>query len=64
MKVVKKTYLLPQQLITQVKRAFKARTETEAIIRVLEEYAFSAWHASWLKKNSGKLKIKDLYGRR
>jgi hypothetical protein len=63
MKVVKKTYLLPQQLITQVKRAFKAKTETEAIIRVLEEYAFSSRIASWHKKNRGKLKIQDLYGR-
>jgi hypothetical protein len=37
---VKKTYNLPPDLIARVKRIFKARTETEAIVRSLEEIAF------------------------
>jgi hypothetical protein len=34
---VKKTYNLPPDLVARAKRILKARTETEAIIRSLEE---------------------------
>ena len=37
---VKKTYNLPPELIARAKRILKARTETEAIVRSLEEVAF------------------------
>ena len=38
---VKKTYNLPPELIARAKRVLNARTETEAIIRSLEEIAFA-----------------------
>ncbi len=37
---VKKTYNLPPALVSRAKRILKARTETEAVIRSLEEVAF------------------------
>ena len=37
---VKKTYNLPPDLIARVKRIFRARTETEAIVLALREMAF------------------------
>ncbi|MEZ0314911.1 MAG: hypothetical protein ACAI38_24330 [Myxococcota bacterium] len=36
----KKTYNLPVKLIARAKRVLKAKTETEAIVRSLEEVAF------------------------
>ncbi len=36
----KKTYNLPVKLITRAKRVLKAKTETEAIVRSLEEVTF------------------------
>jgi hypothetical protein len=36
---VKKTYNLPPELVARAKRILRARTETEAIIRSLEEVA-------------------------
>lgn len=62
MQLKKKTYLLPQELINQVKKSCGAKTETEAIIKAMEEFAFNKQVISWHKKNSGKLKITDLYG--
>jgi hypothetical protein len=38
----KKTYNLPPELIERAKRVLKVRTETEAIIRSLEEVLFTA----------------------
>ena len=38
---VKKTYNLPPALVSRAKRILKARTETEAIVRSLEEVAFA-----------------------
>ncbi len=37
---VKKTYNLPPDLIARVKRILRARTETETIVRALQEMAF------------------------
>jgi hypothetical protein len=37
---VKKTYNLPPRLVARAKRILRVRTETEAIIRSLEEVAF------------------------
>lgn len=37
---VKKTYNLPPALVSRAKRILKVRTETEAIVRSLEEVAF------------------------
>ena len=37
---VKKTYNLPPELVSRAKRILKVRTETEAIVRSLEEIAF------------------------
>jgi hypothetical protein len=38
---VKKTYNLPPALVSRAKRILKVRTETEAIVRSLEEVAFA-----------------------
>ena len=38
---VKKTYNLPRALVSRAKRILKTRTETEAIVRSLEEIAFA-----------------------
>jgi hypothetical protein len=37
---VKKTYNLPPELVSRAKRILRSATETEAIIRSLEEVAF------------------------
>lgn len=37
---VKKTYNLPPTLVARAKRILKSRTETDAIIKSLEEVAF------------------------
>jgi hypothetical protein len=37
---VKKTYNLPPVLLSRAKRILKAKTETETIVRSLEEIAF------------------------
>jgi hypothetical protein len=37
---VKKTYNLPPALVTRAKRILRSATETEAIVRSLEEVAF------------------------
>jgi hypothetical protein len=37
---VKKTYNLPPRLVARAKRVFKVRTETEAIVRSLEDVVF------------------------
>ena len=63
MKVKKKTYLLPQNLINKMKKRFKVRTETEAIIRAMKEIEFQNELIRWHERNKGKLKIDDIYGR-
>ena len=37
---VKKTYNLPPRLLARVRRLLKVRTETEAIVRSLEQVAY------------------------
>ena len=52
---VKKTYNLPPDLIARVKRIFKARTETEAIILALREMTFMEEIDRGLRASSGKI---------
>ena len=63
MNVQKKTYLLPQKLISEMKQTFGTRTETEAIIRAMQEVSFRMSLAQWHRKNAGRLKIRNLYAR-
>ena len=53
--LVKKTYNLPPDLISRVTRIFKARTETEAVIRALREMTFMDDVTRALRSTSGKL---------
>lgn len=62
MQIRKKTYLLPQKLISEVKRTCGAKTETEAIIRAMEEFAFNKQVIRWHQKNSARMRIRNLYG--
>lgn len=52
---VKKTYNLPPDLIARVKRIFKARTETEAIVLALREMTFMEEVERAIRGTSGKL---------
>lgn len=52
---VKKTYNLPPALIARAKRILHARTETEAIIRSLEEIAHEDEIHRALKRTGGRL---------
>jgi len=52
---VKKTYNLPPDLIARVKRIFKARTETEAIVLALSEMTFMEEVERAIRGTSGKL---------
>lgn len=50
---VKKTYNLPPELIARVKRIFRAKTETEAIVLALREMAFMDEVARTVRATSG-----------
>lgn len=52
---VKKTYNLPPALVTRVQRILGARTETEAILRCLEEVAFMDEVERAVRQTSGRL---------
>jgi hypothetical protein len=52
---VKKTYNLPPALIARVKRIFRARTETEAIVLALQEMAFMDEVDRAVRATSGKI---------
>ena len=52
---VKKTYNLPPALVTKAKRILKARTETEAIIRSLEDVAFMDDVARAVRATGGRI---------
>ena len=52
---IKKTYNLPPDLIARVKRIFKARTETEAIILALREMTFMEEIDRAVRSSSGKI---------
>ena len=63
MQAQKKTYLLPQPLIDEMKKTFGTKTETEAVIRAMEEISFRGHLTKWHLKNKGQMKIRNLYGR-
>jgi hypothetical protein len=52
---VKKTYNLPPDLIARVRRIFKAKTETEAIVLALREMTFMEDIERALRASSGRL---------
>lgn len=52
---VKKTYNLPPVLVTRARRILKARTETEAIIRSLQEVAFMDEVARAVRATGGRI---------
>jgi hypothetical protein len=52
---VKKTYNLPPALVARAKRILKSRTETDAIIKSLEEVAFRDDVERALRATGGKL---------
>jgi hypothetical protein len=52
---VKKTYNLPPALLSRAKRILKARTETETIVRSLEEVAFMDEVARAVRAVGGRL---------
>ena len=51
---VKKTYNLPPDLIARVRKLFKAKTETEAIVLALREMTFMEEVGLALRASSGK----------
>ena len=51
---VKKTYNLPPDLIARVRKIFKAKTETEAIVLALREMTFMEEVGQALRSTSGK----------
>lgn len=59
----KKTYLLAQELIDEMKSIYKTKTETEAIMNAMREISFKKKLSKWHGKNQGKLHIKNLYVR-
>jgi len=52
---VKKTYNLPPDLIARVKKIFRAKTETEAIVLALQEMSFMDEVVRTLHTTSGKI---------
>lgn len=52
---VKKTYNLPPELVARAKRILDVRTETEAIVRSLEEVAFADEVERSVRRAGGKL---------
>ena len=52
---VKKTYNLPQDLISRVRKILGAKTETEAIVLALREMTFMEDVHRALRNSSGKL---------
>jgi hypothetical protein len=54
-RTVKKTYNLPPRLVARAKRVFKARTETEAIVRSLEDAVFMDDVARAIRATAGRL---------
>ncbi len=51
---VKKTYNLPPKLVTRARRVLNARTETEAVIRSLEDLVFMDDVARAVRATGGK----------
>jgi len=63
MKAAKKTFMLPQKLIDQVKKTLQTKTETEAIIRAMQEVLLQEKLVTWHTQAKGKMHIQNLYGR-
>lgn len=59
----KKTYLLPQDLIETVQAIFETKTETEALVKAMEEVALRHQLSQWHLRNQGQLRFQNLYGR-
>lgn len=58
---VKKTYNLPPDLVARVRKIFRVKTETEAVILALREMSFMEEIGRALRTTSGKLpKFKPL----
>jgi hypothetical protein len=51
----KKTWLLDQTLIDRVRRAYKSKTETEAVTRALENVVFQEQIVRALRQTAGKI---------
>jgi hypothetical protein len=51
----KKTWLLDQTLIDRVRRAYKSKTETEAVTRALENVVFQEEIVRALRQTAGKI---------
>lgn len=51
----KKTWILDQSLIDRVRRAYKSKTETEAVARALETVVFQEELAKALRQTAGKI---------
>lgn len=51
----KKTWLLDQTLIDRVRRAYKSKTETEAVTRALENVVFQDQIVRALRQTAGKI---------
>lgn len=59
---VKKTYNLPKDLIALMKKHFKVKTETEAIILAMKEIAFMDEVERRLEKVSGRFpRLKSVF---
>lgn len=54
-KRVKKTYNLPQDLIARVRKIFRVKTETEAIVLALREMTFMEEVERAVRTTSGKI---------
>jgi hypothetical protein len=52
---VKKTYNLPPRLVKQVQKILNAKTETEAVVRSLQEVAFMEDVERAVRATGGKL---------
>jgi hypothetical protein len=52
---VKKTYNLPPRLVARVKRLLRTRTETEAIVRCMEDVAYMEEVQRAVRASSGRL---------
>jgi hypothetical protein len=52
---VKKTYNLPPDLIARVRKIFKVKTETEAIVLALREMTFMEEVEQALRTTSGRI---------
>lgn len=57
----KKTYILPQELINEMKSIFESKTETDAIVSAMKEISLKKKLLQWHDKNKGRWRLKKLY---